>query len=111
MKMEFRFTEEEEVFRQEVKQWLKENISPRWTKIDAGLWEETEESWALLRQFQRKLGQKGWLAPAYLREYGGSEMSHLKRLILSEELAYHRAPFGIETEISVNWVGGAIFLF
>lgn len=109
--MEFRFTEEEEVFRQEVKQWLKENISPRWTELDAGLWEETEESWALLRQFQRKLGQKGWLAPAYLREYGGSEMSHLKRLILSEELAYHRAPFGIETEISVNWVGGAISLF
>jgi alkylation response protein AidB-like acyl-CoA dehydrogenase len=109
--MEFAFTKEEESFREEVRNWLRENISPRWSEIDAGLWEETEESWSLLRQFQRKLGQKGWLAPAYPKEYGGLEMSHLKRLILSEELAYHRAPFGIETEISVNWVGGAILLF
>ena len=109
--MDFRFSEEEEAFREEVKHWLKKEISPRWTEIDAGLWEETEESWALLREFQRKLGQKGWLAPAYPKEYGGSEMSHLKRLVLSEELSYHKAPFGIETEISVNWVGGALSLF
>ena len=109
--MDFRFSEEEEAFREEVRKWLKEAVPPRWNEIDAGLWEETEESWALLRQFQRKLGQKGWLAPAYPREYGGSEMSHVKRLILAEELYYHRAPVGIEMEISVNWVGGAISLF
>jgi alkylation response protein AidB-like acyl-CoA dehydrogenase len=109
--MDFRFSEEEEAFREEVRKWLKEAIPPRWTEIDAGLWEETEESWALLRQFQRKLGHKGWLAPAYPKEYGGSEISHVKRLILAEELYYHRAPVGIEMEISVNWVGGAISLF
>jgi alkylation response protein AidB-like acyl-CoA dehydrogenase len=109
--MEFRFSEEEEAFRQEVRQWIKEVVPPRWHEIDAGLWEETEESWTLLREFQHKLGQKGWLAPAYPREYGGSDMSHVKRLILAEELYYHQAPVGVEMEISVNWVGGAISLF
>jgi alkylation response protein AidB-like acyl-CoA dehydrogenase len=109
--MDFRFSQEEEAFRQEVRQWLKEVIPPRWHEIDAGLWEETEESWTLLREFQRKLGQKGWLAPAYPKEYGGSDMSHVKRLILAEELYYHQAPVGVEMEISVNWVGGAISLF
>jgi len=109
--MDFRFTKEEEAFREEVKQFLKKEIKPRWIEIDAGFWEETPESWALLREFQRKLGQKGWLAPAYPREYGGSHMSHLKRLILAEEMASARAPVGIEHEISVNWVGGAIMLF
>ena len=109
--MDFRFSEEEEAFREEVRKWLKETIPLRWTEIDPGLWDETEESWALLRQFQRKLGQRGWLAPAYPKEYGGSEISHVKRLILAEELYYHRAPVGIEMEISVNWVGGAISLF
>lgn len=109
--MDFRFSEEEETFREEVRQWLKKEIPPRWAELDPGLWEETEESWALLRQFQRKLGQKGWLAPAYPKEYGGSEMSHVKRLILAEELYYHRAPVGIEMEVSVNWVGAAVFLF
>lgn len=109
--MDFRFTEEEEAFRAEVRQWLKKEIPPRWFELDAGLWEETEESWALSREFQRKLGEKRWLAPAYPREYGGSEMSHLKRLIIAEELAYNRAPVSIELEIAVNWVGPAIMLF
>jgi len=36
--------------------------------------------------------RKGWLAPAYPKEYGGSQMSHIRRLILAEELYYHRAP-------------------
>jgi len=109
--MDFTFTPEEEVFRQEVREWLKKEITPRWIELDAGLWEETDESWALSREFQRKLGQKGWLAPAYPKEYGGSEMSHMRRLILAEELAYNRAPVSIEAEISVNWVGPAMMLF
>ena len=109
--MDFRFTDEEMAFRDEVREWLKKEIPPRWIELDAGLWEETEESWALSREFQRKLGRKGWLAPAYPREYGGLEMSHIKRLILSEELNYSRAPISIEVEISTNWVGQALLLF
>jgi alkylation response protein AidB-like acyl-CoA dehydrogenase len=109
--MDFRFTEDEEAFRREVHQWLKHEIPQRWTELDPGIWEETEESWALAREFQRKLGQKGWLAPAYPKEYGGLELSHMKRLILSEELAYNRTPMSIEEEITVNWVGPSIMLF
>lgn len=109
--MDFEFTPDEEAFRQEVRQWLKQEIPQRWIDLDPGIWEETEESWALARQFQRKLGKKGWLAPAYPKEYGGLELSHMKRLILAEELAYNRSPVGIEVEITVNWVGPSIMLF
>ena len=109
--MDFTFTKEQEAFREEVRGWLKKEIPPRWIELDPGLWEETEESWALSREFQRKLGQKGWLAPAYPTEYGGLDMSHMQRLILSEELNYNRAPISIEVEISVNWVGSALLLF
>jgi len=109
--MDFRFSQEEEAFRQEVRQWLKQEIPQRWVELDPGIWEESEESWALAREFQRKLGEKGWLAPAYPREYGGLELSHMKRLILAEELAYNRAPVSIEVEITVNWVTPSIMLF
>jgi alkylation response protein AidB-like acyl-CoA dehydrogenase len=109
--MDFSFTEDEETFRREVRQWLKQEIPQRWIELDPGIWEETEESWALARDFQRKLGQKGWLAPAYPKEYGGLELSHMKRLILAEELAYNGAPLSIEVEVTVNWVGPAILLF
>jgi alkylation response protein AidB-like acyl-CoA dehydrogenase len=109
--MDFKFTENEEVFRREVRQWLEQEIPQRWIELDPGIWEETEESWALARGFQRKLGQKGWLAPSYPKEYGGLELSHMERLILAEELAYNRAPMSIEAEITVNWVGPSILLF
>ena len=109
--MDFRFTQDEEAFRLEVRRWLKQEIPQRWIRLDPGIWEETEESWALAREFQRKLGQKGWLAPAYPKEYGGLELSHMKRLILAEELAYSRAPLSIEVEVTVNWVGPSIMLF
>jgi len=109
--MDFRFTEDEEAFRREVRQWLQQEIPQRWIELDPGIWEETDESWALAREFQRKLGQRGWLAPAYPKEYGGLELSHMKRLILAEELAYNRTPISIEEEITVNWVGPSIMLF
>ena len=109
--MDFRFSEDEEAFRQEVRQWLREEIPQRWIELDPGIWEETEESWALARGFQRRLGEKGWLAPAFPLEYGGLELSHMKRLVLAEELAYNRAPVSVEVEITVNWVAPSIMLF
>jgi len=109
--MDFKFSEDEEAFRREVRRWLEQEIPERWIELDPGVWEETEESWGLAREFQRKLGQKGWLAPAYPKEYGGLELSHMKRLILAEELAYSRSPISIEEEITVNWVGPSVILF
>ena len=109
--MDFKFTEDEAAFRRQVRQWLEQEIPQRWIELDPGIWEETEESWALAREFQRKLGQKGWLAPAHPKQYGGLELSHMKRLILAEELAYSRAPLSIEVEVTVNWVAPSIMLF
>ncbi len=109
--MDFRFSQEEEAFRQEVRRWLREEIPQRWIELDPGMWEETDESWALARGFQRKLGEKGWLAPAFPREYGGLALSHMNRLVLAEELSYSRAPVSVEVEITVNWVAPSIMLF
>ena len=42
--MDFRFSADEEAFRQEVRQWLEREIPQRWIELDPGIWEETEES-------------------------------------------------------------------
>lgn len=109
--MDFSFTEEEEAFRKEVHDWIKKETPQRWFELDPLFWEETDESWAISREFQQKLGRKGWLAPAYPKQYGGSGMSHMKRLILAEELGYNKAPVGVEMEVAVNWVGPDLLLF
>jgi len=109
--MDFRFTEEEEAFRLEVRKWLEKEVPPRWLELDLVAWEETDESWAIARGFQRKLGEKGWLASAYPKEYGGGELGTMKRLILAEELASARAPVGVEVAIAVDWVGPTLLMF
>jgi 3-oxocholest-4-en-26-oyl-CoA dehydrogenase alpha subunit len=106
--MDFKFSPEEEEFRREAKDWIKTAIPERWYEIPTGYWQETDESWKITREFQRKLGAKGWLAPAYPKEYGGAGLSHINRLILAEEITYAHAPMSVEAEITVNWVGMAL---
>lgn len=110
--MDFVFTREEEAFRKEVRQFLAEEIPQRWQELGfGGIVEETEESWAIVESFNRKLGERGWLALTWPKEYGGQERSIMEQLILDEELAYHRAPSSLERVITLNWVCPTIMLF
>jgi alkylation response protein AidB-like acyl-CoA dehydrogenase len=89
--LDFLFTAEEEAFRREVQDFLKEELpkSQERTVLHGG---ETDEDWEFTKQFSRKLGEKGWIAIWWPREYGGLEGSDMQYLIFNEESAYHRAP-------------------
>lgn len=90
--MDFRFSEEEEAFRQEVLDFLKKELTSKGMSV-LTLWEgETEEEWEFAREFTKKLGKKGWLALWWPREYGGLGGSDVQYLIFNEEMAYYRAP-------------------
>ena len=56
--MEFRFTEEQEAFREEVRDWLQENTPARWAEMDLGTWEENDESWDIQLEFEKKIQLK-----------------------------------------------------
>jgi len=99
--MELRFTPEEERFRREVREFIQKELPPRWRGpiyIEAVF--ERDDYWEVNRRLQRKLGEKGWLALAWPREYGGQERSPMEQLIFAEEIAYHRCPgfdfFGVK---------------
>ncbi|MFQ5827263.1 MAG: acyl-CoA dehydrogenase family protein, partial [Dehalococcoidia bacterium] len=70
--MHFGFTQAEEGFRQEIRHFLERELPPGWK---GPMWFEglleSDELWAVARQMARKLGEKGWLALAWPREYGG----------------------------------------
>ena len=89
--MDLRFTEEEEAFRSEVREFVKAELPPQMERpvIHGG---ETEEEWEFVKQFTRKLGEKGWIAIWWPREYGGLEGTDIQYLIFNEEMAYYRAP-------------------
>ena len=75
--MEFRFTPEEEAFRQEVRQFLEQELPPGW---DDEIDEETEEGTNALAEMgarlSKKMGERRWVAMAWPSEYGGLGASH-----------------------------------
>ncbi|MDD5094025.1 MAG: acyl-CoA dehydrogenase family protein [Dehalococcoidia bacterium] len=85
--MEFRFTEEQENFRKEVRAFLD-------AEIKAGSFKPHCDAWMTQYspEFSRKLGQRKWLGMTWPKEYGGQERSTLDRLILTEELLRYGAP-------------------
>jgi len=105
--MDFRFTPEEQAFRQELRGWLRENVPPDWEGV---FLEETEKEWKQGRVFVKELSQKGWVAPAWPKEYGGMEASPALQLVYNEEMGYHRAPIGSVIQ-AVGYIGPAILFF
>ncbi len=105
--MDFRFSPEEETFRQELRTWLQENVPPDWEGV---FLEEEEDAWLKGRAFVKKLSQKGWIAPAWPKEWGGMDASPAMQLVYNEEIGYHRAPIGSIVQ-SVGYIGPSIIHF
>jgi alkylation response protein AidB-like acyl-CoA dehydrogenase len=93
--MEFGFTAEQEAWRREIQDFLKDT-PPEKFPIQSG-----EDSWghgAFSYEFVRLLGQKGWISLTWPKKYGGSERPNVDLMMLFEELAWARVP----------WAAGAI---
>jgi len=92
--MDFGFSKQEEKFRQEVRDFLNKEIPPAWVKSGTTTPGEidSEEEWAFWKSIQRKLGEKGWLAISWPKEYGGLGRSHMEQAIFMEEMTYRGAP-------------------
>lgn len=93
--MDFRFTPEEEAFREEVSRFLDDVLPQDWMGVDPdGHNEQADEN---LHQFdldlRRKLAAKGWLGLQWPKKYGGQEAPMMKRFILEQELIYRGAPY------------------
>ena len=87
--MDFRFTPEDDAFRQELRDFVQQELPPDWE--GGGRWPE-EWNWELTREMRRKMAQNGWLTMHWPSEYGGQDASPVRSAIYNEELAYMRAP-------------------
>ncbi len=73
-------TPEQQAFREEVREWLKQHVP----KIEGH--PDTDENYAAVRKLGRELGAKGWLRPTAPVEYGGGGLSVDKAIVLAEEM-------------------------
>lgn len=98
--MDFGFTQEEEAFRKEIREFLRQELGPeRKERTPLELFNP---------DFTRKLAEKGWLGVGWPKEYGGLGRPYTQQLVFSEEMMYHRAPAGAHI-LAQNMVGPALF--
>jgi alkylation response protein AidB-like acyl-CoA dehydrogenase len=89
--MEFRDSAEEAAFRQDVRDFLKKELPDRFKGMgDAG--EGAAGQFEAMREWRQKLAQKGWIAPAWPKEYGGAGLPTMQQFILNEEFAETGTP-------------------
>ncbi|MGB4863689.1 MAG: acyl-CoA dehydrogenase family protein [Tepidiformaceae bacterium] len=88
--MDFKFTEEHIALRNEVREFLAEAL-PKGSG-SGPVRPTSQENWPEQMAFARKLADKGWVAPAWPKEYGGLAWSHIKQMVFSEEISYAGAP-------------------
>jgi len=109
--MDFTFSNEDQAFRNEVREWLKKEIPPEWSESYHKIFEDNDEIWKITRRFERKLAEKGWYAPSYPPQYGGIGASVMQQCILAEEKAALGAPMIMSQLISAEYVGSTIMRY
>ena len=89
--MNLNFSEEEISFQNEVRAFLKKELSPelvRAAKQTSAVFTEKE----VAMEWQSKLANKGWLVPSWPKEYGGTDWNETQKYIFSSECAKAGAP-------------------
>ncbi len=85
-----RDTEEEEKFRQEVRDFLDKELTPEIVQECQQYYDRGTQA----REFSRKLGAKGWLLSTWPKEYGGLGLPSSYSRIIAEEVSSRGASMG-----------------
>src|SRR5438046_2844285 len=89
--MDFGFTPTEVAWRQQIRDFLRAELPPDWGDR-AGAAGREEADWVFQGEFRRRLAERGWIAIAWPKAYGGQERSFIEQMIYSEEMSYGLAP-------------------
>jgi alkylation response protein AidB-like acyl-CoA dehydrogenase len=89
--MDLGFSPDEERFRERVRNFLRENLPPKWGTAEQRLPEGMTQV-EFLRDWQRRLHEGGLVGMSWPKEYGGQGASRTEMAIFNEEMALSRAP-------------------
>ncbi len=87
--MDLSYSQEESAFRDDVRAWLKANL-PQDLRDKVARYEELSRE-DLLR-WHKILAKKGWIAPSWPKEWGGTDWNVVQRYIFEEECGYAGTP-------------------
>ena len=109
--MELRFTETEEALRGDVRSFLLDNIPAMDGPAGpGGSGEASEDDFLRAKEFNGKLADRGWIAPAWPTEYGGLGASITEQMVFNEEFGYHGAPDTGTRGFGVGMIGPTLII-
>ena len=116
--MDFHDSPEEAAFREKVRQFLKDELPEGLARKGGGgamfggggRSRDREDYWKNLMGWLGKLGERGWVAPAWPKEYGGAGLTVIEQFILNQEMATTGAPRSPNV-IGLGWVGPTLILY
>ncbi len=111
--MDFSDSPSEASFREEVRAFVRAEC-PRALRTRAHEWGTLGGGYRradpeLMRRWRAKLAGRGWIAPAWPKEYGGAGLTVIQQFIFNETMAEERAPSA--GGISVGWAGPTIIMY
>ncbi len=102
--MDLRDSPEEAAFRKAVVDFIEKEAPRAQPGMSYEMLAEKGQSWF------KKLAERGWIAPAWPKEYGGAGMSQIEQFIFNEEMASHRAPRPAHLVIGLGLAGPTIIV-
>jgi alkylation response protein AidB-like acyl-CoA dehydrogenase len=100
--VDFKDTPEEAAFREEVKEFIAAEAP-----LDRG---DFQAAWQKGLTWWGKLKERGWIAPAWPKEYGGAGMTVIEQFIFNEEMAMHKAPRPMHLIIGLGMAGPTLIV-
>ncbi len=88
--MDLAYTDDDEVFRAEIREWLAANLPAGWG--GEGFEMTPEDRKAFNEQWPKKLFAGGWICATWPKEYGGKGLTTMQGVVLAEEFARLKAP-------------------
>ena len=109
--MDLRFGEKEEALRLEVRGFLQEHLGQDdggHTGVAAA--PGFDDDFARAHDFNSKLADRGWIAPAWPTQYGGLGASIYEQMVFSEEFGYYGAPDTGTRGFGVGMIGPTLII-
>jgi len=104
--MKLEFSAQDQAFRAQVREFVKNNLSPRIRrKVELGLRIERED----YIEWYTKLYEKGWITPSWPKEHGGPGWTPVQRYIFDEETLLGGAPRIVAS--GINMLGPVLNAF
>ncbi len=98
--MDLALSSNDVAFRDEVRAWLRDNLTEEFARFGSAGPEDLEERVAVAKRWERTLADGGYAGISWPTEFGGRGATLMQQVIFHEEMARARAP-----QISVNFVG------